>query len=248
MSCITTHQTNYLQKPKDFVAAYKDTFQYKAYILKENDRLSVMVYSTDDKTNTLFNGNSGVGGSSQMLASGGGEGSDLYTYIIQANGKIDFPIIGEIHLKGKTLREAKEFIEEAIKPVLKISSVDVRLVGKSFSVIGAGKSGRFSFPKEKINIYQALAMAGDVSTFTDRSNVKILRVTEKGTQIKTFDIRSIDIINSEFYYIEPDDVIFLQPMNEQFFGVTTLWSTISTIITGASFLVGVYYLFVPRTK
>ena len=247
-SCITTHQTNYLQQPKDFIAAYKDTFQYKEYILKENDRLYVLVYSTDDKTNAIFNGNSTGANSMQMMSSGGGETLDLYTYVVQGNGKIDFPIIGEIYLKGKTLREAKAFIEESIKPILKISSVDVRLVGKTFSVIGAGKSGKFSFPKEKINIFQALAIAGDVSTFTDRSNIKILRVTEKGTQIKIFDIRSIDIINSEFYYIEPDDVIFLQPMNEQFFGATTLWSTISTIITSASFLVGIYYLFVPKTK
>ena len=243
-SCITTHQTNYLQQPKDFIAAYKDTFQYREYKLKENDRLYVLVYSTDEKTNALFNGSSA--NSMQMMTSGSGETLDLYTYIIQANGKIDFPIIGEINLKGKTLREAKVFLEDAIRPVLKISSIDVRLLGKTFSVIGAGKSGKFTFPKEKINIYQALALAGDVSTFTDRSNIKILRVTENGTQIKTFDIRSIDIINSEFYYIEPDDIIFLQPMNEQFFGATTLWTTISTIVTSVSFAVGIYYLFFPK--
>ncbi|MEI8271395.1 MAG: polysaccharide biosynthesis/export family protein [Paludibacter sp.] len=253
-SCITTHQTNYLQPSKDFIAAYVDTFSYKDYCLKENDRLFVQVYSIDEKTNALFNGSSGggmqsmSGGGGSTSSGGSGDNMDLYTYAVLASGNIIFPIVGEISVKGKTIRQAKEIIENAIRPVLKVNSVDVRLVGKTFSVIGAGKSGKFTFPREKINIYQALAIAGDVSTFTDRSKIKILRVTEKGTQIRSFDIRSINIINSEFYYIEPDDVIFLQPMNQQFFGATTLWSTISTIITSASFFVGIYYLLVPKTK
>jgi polysaccharide export outer membrane protein len=85
-----------------------------------------------------------------------------------------------------------------------------------------------------------LAISGDVGLYTDRSKIKILRRTKDGTQIKTFDIRGEDIINSEFYYLEPDDVIFLQPMNAQFFGVTTFWSAVSTVITTVSFVTGVY--------
>ncbi|MEI6753468.1 MAG: polysaccharide biosynthesis/export family protein [Paludibacter sp.] len=247
-SCITTHHTNYLQAPKDFIPAYKDTFSYREYLLKENDRLYVQVYSTDEKTNSLFNGLSNNSMQLIQSASGSNDILDLYTYLIQPNGCIIFPIIGEINVKGKSLRQSKEIIENAILPILKVNSVDVRLIGKTFSVIGAGKSGKFTFPKEKINIYQALALAGDVTLFTDRSRIKILRVTEKGNIVKTFDIRSIDIINSEFYYIEPDDVIFLQPLNEQFFGSTTIWSTVSTVITSLSFIIGVYYLIKPKTN
>lgn len=247
-SCITTRHTNYLQAPKDFIPAYKDTFSYNDYHLKEGDRLYIQVYSTDDKTNVLFNGSNNIG--MQIMGGNGGSSgdmTDLYTYLIDNNGSITFPIVGEINLLGKTIREAKFTIEKAIEPILKINSVDVRMMSRTFSVIGAGKSGRFTFPREKVNIYQALAMTGDFSTFTDRSKVKILRVSAKGNEIKTFDLRSVDIINSEFYYLEPDDVIFIQPMNEQFFGITTLWTTISTIITTGSFVVGIYTLFVPKT-
>lgn len=74
-------------------------------------------------------------------------------------------------------------------------------------------------------------MAGDLGFYADRSKVRILRVTESGNQIKTFDLRNANIINSEFYYLEPDDVIFIQPMNKQFFGVSTFWAALSTIIT-----------------
>jgi len=235
-SCITTHQTNYLQSPKNFIPAYKDTFSYHDYRLKEGDRLSFQVYSMDDKTNSLFNG--GGNSSSQMgSSSGSSEGLDLYTYLVGSNGSIDIPVIGEVVVKGKTLRETKEILENAIKPVLKINSVDVRMIGRTFSIIGSGKSGKFAFPREKVNIYQALALAGDLGTTVDRSRIRILRVTSKGNEIKTFDIRSKDIINSEFYYLEPDDVIFLQPMKEQFFGVSTFWVAVSTIVTTYSLAV-----------
>lgn len=241
-SCITTHQINYLQPTKNFIPAYKDTFSYKDYRLKEGDRLFVQVYSMDEKTNILFNG-SGSTSSQMMSGTGSSENLDLYTYAVLPNGNIQFPIIGEVAVKGKTIRETKEILENAIKPVLKINSVDVRMLGRSFSIIGSGKSGRFPFPREKVNIYQALALAGDFGFYADRSKIRILRVTEKGNQIKTFDARSIDIINSEFYYLEPDDVIFLQPMKEQFFGVSTFWMAVSTLVTTYSFGVIIYKTF-----
>jgi len=237
-SCITTHQINYLQPAKNFIPAYKDTFSYQDYRLKEGDRLSVQVYSMDDKTNALFNG-SGTSASQ----GGSGENMDLFTYLVQPNGCIEFPIIGEVFVKGKTVRETKGILENAIKPVLKVNSVDVRMIGRTFSIIGSGKAGRFPFPREKVNIYQALALAGDFGFYADRSKIRILRVTEKGNQIKTFDVRSIDIINSEFYYLEPDDVIFLQPMKEQFFGVSTFWMAVSTLVTSYSFGVIIYKTF-----
>jgi polysaccharide export outer membrane protein len=238
-SCVTTHQTNYLQNPQNLIPAFKDTATYKDYCLKVGDKLFVMVYSIDSKTNALFNG-SGSSGMQMMSAGGNSESSDLYTYIIQPNGKIDFPLVGEINVLGKTVRQTKGIIEEAIKPILKLNSVDVRMVSKSFSIIGSGKSGRVIFPREKINIFQAIAMAGDFGIYTDRSKIRILRETPTGTKIKTFDVRSVDIINSEFYYIEPNDVIFLQPMNAQFFGVTSFWSAVSTVISTYSFAVIIY--------
>jgi len=242
-SCITTHQINYLQPAKNFIPAYKDTFSYQDYRLKEGDRLFVQVYSMDEKTNILFNGDKNS--SAQMMSSSGSNDNlDLFTYIIQTNGSIQLPIIGEVRVVGKTLRETKATLEEAIKPILKLNSVDVRMVGRSFSIIGSGKSGRFPFMREKVNIFQALAMAGDFGIFADRSKVRILRVTGKGNQIKTFDVRSKDIVNSEFYYLEPDDVIFLQPMSEQFFGVSTFWMAVSTIVTSYSFGVILFKTFV----
>ncbi|HEY5592722.1 MAG TPA: polysaccharide biosynthesis/export family protein [Paludibacter sp.] len=233
-SCITTHDTNYMQSTKNFIPAYKDTVLYQEYRLRSGDKLFIQVYSLDEKTNALFNGTTNAG--MQMMSTGGsGEGNDLYTYTIDTNGTIQLPTVGAVLVQGKTLRETKVALEEAIKPILKINSVDVRMMGRFFSIVGSGKSGRFAFPREKVNIFQALAMAGDFGFYTDRSKFRILRETENGTQIKVFDVRSVDIIHSEFYYLEPNDVIFLQPMKAQFFGVSTFWTAVSTLVTTYSF-------------
>lgn len=242
-SCVTTRQINYMQAPKNFVQAYKDTILYKDYQLKAGDKLYIQVYSSDEKTNVLFNGTKN---SSQQLIttnSSSGDNLDLYTYTIQPNGSVKLPIIGEVIIKAKTLREAKEAIEDAISPILATSSVDIRMLGRFFNIIGAGKSGRFPFPREKINIFQAIAMSGDFGFYADRSKIKIIRETLTGTEIKVFDARSEDIIHSEYYYLEPNDVIILEPLKQQFFGVSTLWTTISTIVATYSFGVIIYKSF-----
>ena len=241
-SCITTKETSYLQKPKDVIPAYKDSVPYKDYRLKEGDKLMVQVYSTDDKTNALFNGGAVGGGMQQLMSGGGGEGMDLYSNTIQSNGTIVLPLVGEVFVEGLTLREAKYALEEAVKPILAINSVDVRLLGKFFSIIGAGKSGRFPIMKDKINIFQAVALAGDFGFYADRNKVRIIRETKNGTIIKVFDVRSVDIMHSEFYYIEPNDVIYIEPLYAQFFGITTFWNGVSTVMTTFSFGLFVFNL------
>lgn len=243
-SCITTRDTNYLQAPQSVIPAYKDSIRYHDYHLKEGDRLFIQVYSTDDKTNALFNGGTGNMGQQMMTGGGGGENMDLYTNLIRPNGAVLLPLVGEVQVEGKTLREAKVILEESIKPILPINSVDIRIMGKYFSILGAGKSGRFVIPKDKINLYQALAMAGDFGFYANRSKVRIIRETKEGTKIKVFDARSIDIMHSEFYYIEPNDVIYIEPLVSQFFGVTTFWTAVSTVMTTFSFGLFVYNILI----
>jgi polysaccharide export outer membrane protein len=237
-SCITSKKINYMQEPGFNIPAFSDSVGFEDYRLRIGDRLFVKVYSTDAKTNTLFNGS--MGNNMQMMMSGAGSASDLYTYLIDNNGAITFPMIAEVTIAGQTVREATETLEKAIAPLFAFSTLEIRVVGRSFSVIGGGKSGYFNMPREKINLFQALAMAGDVGLYGDRSRIRVLRETDQGVQVKQFDIRSADIINSEFFYIEPNDVIYIQTVNEQFFSITNLPSLFSTVISTFSFGVLLY--------
>ena len=245
-SCITARKINYLQKPSGAIPAYKGDIGYEEYNISGADKLYIRVYSPDKDINTIFNGSS-----SQMMMGGtmqsGSDYTDLYTYQVKNNGAINLPLVGDVFLAGQTIREAKKTVENAIKTTMKDDcSVDVRIVGRYFSVIGSRINGKYPIMREKMNIFQAMAMAGDIGTFGDRSKIKVLRETPNGPQIKVFDIRSKDIINSEFYYIQPNDVIYIQDVKSQFFSVTSFGSALSTLFSTFSFGMLIYYLAVPE--
>lgn len=241
-SCITARKVNYLQDSSSAIPNYNDSVGYEEYILKPTDKVFMRIYSPDSKINTLFNGNSN-NISASMNAS---DYSDLYTYAVKDDGTIKLPIVGDILLAGSTIREAKQSIEAAVNmATVDECAVDLRIVGRYFSVIGSSVNGRYPIYREKMNIFQALAMAGDISTFGDRSKIKLLRESPGGVEVKVFDIRSKDIINSEFYYIQPNDVIYIQDVKSQFFSVTSFGSALSTTLSTLSFGILIYNLAAP---
>lgn len=241
-SCVTSKRVNLMQEAgKNGIPQYTDTLSYEDYQLRIGDRMYIYVYSVDERINKMFNP-SGAGVSSHMMRqSTGGTGYDLYTYEVRDDGTIDFPMVGDVLVRGLTTREVKRAIENELSGFVKnygdyqMISVEVNIVSRRFSVISDRGSGTFSIPKEKITIFEALAMAGDIGDFGDRSQVRIVREKEGVTDIKTFDVRSNDIINSEFYYIEPNDVIYIQRIKGQSFGINSVTTTISVVATTLAF-------------
>jgi polysaccharide export outer membrane protein len=226
-SCITYKDTNYLQQPGPDIAAYKDTVRYQDYKLQPGDRLSIVVHSLNPETNKLFQ--SGESGETNA-----GGTSDLFSYQIDNTGNVTFPYIGKIEAAQKTLRDIKLELEERAKPQFGNCYFCVLLVNGYFSVIGEGGTGRYNLVKEKLNIFEALAISGDLTPLGNRKKIKILRQTPTGTIIKSFDIRSKDILHSEFYYIQPNDVIYVQRIPAQFFGIDTWSALLGTITTTIS--------------
>lgn len=241
-SCVTSKRVNLMQEAgKRGIPQYADTLSYVDYELRIGDRLYIYVYSVDERTDKMFNASGGGISASQMRQSGGAGGNDLYTYLVQDDGCIDFPMVGRIPVRGKTTRDVKHLLEAELSSFIKgygdykMMSVEVNIVRRSFSVISDRGSGTFNIQKEKITIFEALAMAGDIGDFGDRSRVRIVRETEGMTQIKEFDVRSEDIINSEYYYIEPNDVIYIQRIKGQSFGINSVTTTISVVATTLAF-------------
>lgn len=237
-SCVTSKKMNYLQKPGFNIPTYKDTVQFSDYMLRIGDRVYIKVYSTDETANLLFN--AGNQNTEQSTMSNSGPIGDLYTYLIDSDGDITFPMLGKIKLSTLTIREASQKLETVLEPLFKFNTVEIRVTNRSFSVIGNGNSAYINMPQEKINIFKALALAGDVGIYDDRSRIRILRETDKGVQIKLFDLRSADLLHSEYYYIEPNDVIYIQPLDEQFFRVNNLTGLASTVVATFSFGVLLY--------
>lgn len=253
-SCVTSKRVNLMQEPgKNGIPQYADTLSYEDYELRIGDRLYIYVYSVDERIDKMFNPAGGGVSSAQMRQGAGGAGGyDLYTYLVQEDGTIDFPMVGHIPVRGKTTRDVKRLLEDELSSFIKgygdyqMMSVEVNIVRRSFSVISDRGSGTFNIQKEKVTIFEALAMAGDIGDFGDRSKVRIVREKEGITQVKEFDVRSEDIINSEFYYIEPNDVIYIQRIKGQSFGINSVTTTISVVATTLAFG-GFVYGLVVRT-
>lgn len=251
-SCVTSRKVNYMQKPDRSIPSYTDTLSFEDYNLRTGDRLYIYVYSTEEKVMAMYNaGGSNASQMRQQMQSGSTYGSyDLYTYLIDNEGYIDFPTIGKQYVKGKTLREVKLQLESELGKLLKeipgyqMISVEVNIVNRSFSIIGA-QSGRYSINKEKMTIFEALAMAGDLGEFNSRKEIKLVREKDGVTTIKTFDARSEDIVNSEYYYIEPNDIIYVRQIPGYSFGINHVTTVIG--VTAATISFGVFIYSIVQT-
>ena len=252
-SCVTARKVNYMQEPDKYIPSYADTLSFEDYKLRIGDRLYVYVYSLDENVQKMYNAGSGNSTymRQHMLQSGNQYGSyDLYTYLIDQEGNIDFPTIGKQYVRGLTTREVKHLLEEQLSSLLKempgysMVSVEVNIVNRTFSVIGA-QSGRYPINKEKMTIFEALALAGDLGEFNSRKEIKLVREKEGVTTIKTFDARSKDIVNSEYYYIEPNDIIYVRQIPGYSFGINHVTTVIG--VTAATISFGVFIYSIVQT-
>ncbi len=251
-SCVTSRKVNYMQKPDKQIPSYADTLSFEDYVLRIGDRLYVYVYSLNEEVMRMYN--AGGGNASQMrqqMSQGGTYGSyDLYTYLVDEEGNINFPTIGKVFVQGKTTREVKYELEKQLStlvqeiPGYSSVSVEVNIVNRSFSIVGA-QSGRYMINKEKMTIFEALAMAGDLGEFNSRKEIKLVREKNGVTTIKTFDVRSEDIVNSEYYYIEPNDIIYIRQIPGYSFGINHVTTVIG--VTAATISFGVFIYTIVQT-
>ena len=233
-----------MQKPDKQIPSYADTLSFEDYVLRIGDRLYVYVYSLNEEVMRMYN--AGGGNASQMrqqMSQGGTYGSyDLYTYLVDEEGNINFPTIGKVFVQGKTTREVKYELEKQLSTLVKeipgysSVSVEVNIVNRSFSIVGA-QSGRY--------MINALAMAGDLGEFNSRKEIKLVREKNGVTTIKTFDVRSEDIVNSEYYYIEPNDIIYIRQIPGYSFGINHVTTVIG--VTAATISFGVFIYTIVQT-
>ncbi len=247
-SCMSTRQINYLQPAGHGIPEYADTVEYQDYKLQKGDYLYIQVYSPNPDEVAMYNGY--ISQTNQNIDNTDAATARLFMYLVGEDGTINYPYVGKISALGKTTREVKFLLEDALRESVSLASVSVKLSNRSFSILGESGAGRYPIPKEKLNIFQALAMCGDMSLYAKRNEIQLIRQTETGTVVKTFDLRTESIINSEYYYIQPNDVIYVPFDNVKFFGVNHLTGVLSLTMSTISFgmlVYGIVTTFLPAT-
>ena len=138
----------------------------------------------------------------------------LQPYLVDNGGKINFPVLGELKVGGLTKREAEQLIIDKLKPYIKETPiVTVRMVNYKISVLGeVTRPGTFTISNEKVNLLEALAMAGDMTVWGVRDNVKLIREGADGKQeIVTLDLNKAETILSPYYWLQQNDIVYVTP-------------------------------------
>lgn len=174
----------------------------------------------------------------------------LQTYLVDNDGNINFPVVGKIHVVGLTKSETEQLITEKIRPYLSETEnpiVTVRMSSYAISVLGeVNAPGNFIVSREKVNVFEALARAGDMTIYGVRNNVKLIREDAKGKkEIHILNLNDANIVNSPYYYLQQNDILYVEPnkvkaQNSSIGSVTSLWLSASgVLISIATLLVSI---------
>lgn len=157
----------------------------------------------------------------------------IHSYLVENDGTINYPLVGKINLAGLTIAQAQECIKEKISRYFKSANdflVTVYIINYQVTVMGEVKSpNTFTVNREKITVLEALAMAGDMTDYGKRENVKVLREQPDGTyHVHTLDMRDANILNSPNFYLQQRDILYVEPnevaaQNGKIGETTKLW-------------------------
>ena len=247
-SCVPTEKLIYLQSD---ATSLEPELGHSAveYKLQVNDILDVQILSMDPEINTIFNSsNLGTAQTVQASVRSGGDLFYLTGYSVSADGAIDIPFVGKVQVLNLTLTEARHVIDGAVSSLFSNYHLKVKLGGVRFSTIG-----EFNIPSKhvvmqnQVTIFEAIALSGDLTSVANRASIKVIRQNANSSQILTVNLLDRSSVTSDVYFIQPNDVIYAEPLPQRSwgFGVTgseTLSAVISTLSTSAALVLSIISL------
>lgn len=246
-SCVSQKKILYLQKEQmsDSITSIeylnKRSFDYQ---VQPGDNLYIRVSSLDKAFSEFFNNSN-----SNSLSAGGSGGNSsgnaaiyLNGFTVSDEGTIDFPYAGKIYVKDLTIEEIQQKIQTIIGEYQKETIVYVKLGVFNLTILGeVARPGQYQVYQSDINLFQAIALAGNATDFANKKNIRIVHQTTEGSQIVRVNLNDADILENPEYYLKPNDIIYVEPLGIKRYGFTsmpygTIFSTVSLLITVITFL------------
>lgn len=240
-SCASTKKLRNFQDI-DVAVAQAEVVNYQTKI-KCDDELSILVSCSDMALAQQYNinvpsnymGTSSIGATQQV----GTTTSDV-TYRVDSSGEINFPVLGKIKVEGMTRAEAVEYLTAEIKKDIKDPVVTITVTNFNITIIGEISSpGNYTFNSEKVNIVQAIAEAGDLTSNSIRDDILLIRNINGRHQYISLDMTKKHILESELFYLQQNDILYVKTdiVAERASDIKTWWTTgISTITSTISFI------------
>lgn len=222
-SCVPVSKLKYFNDINEVTEPVTNPRELK--LIMPFDRISVSIFSIEEKSNQLFN-------STTSLGQGANE------YLVDETGCINFPLTGKIEVKGLNQEDAGLKIGKVLSDYISVTSVIVKFAENNVTLLGEVQTpGTFQVSKDKLNIYEALALGGGISQYGDHKKVILVRQEGDKIMYHKLDLSTSRITSSNFYYIQPNDVIIIEPINKTSWyrfnsgNVTTAFSMISTLLS-----------------
>lgn len=243
-SCMSTKNVTYFQN-KDQIDLTLSKQLYDAKIMPK-DILQIQVFTMTPEASEPFNlAKSGVGVTTTTTS--GTNQNSVYNYLVDNDGTIVMPIIGTVQVGGLDMREAEELIKGKIQPYLSESEnvvVHVRMMNYKYAILGGvNRPGLYTTQNEKVSILEAIAQAGDLTTFAYRDRIFLIRENAEGQkEYHQLNINDANIVSSPYFYLQQNDVIYVEPRkiearNAFISANTTIWfSLFSSLVSVTTFI------------
>lgn len=215
------------------------------YRVMPKDELVITVSTSDPEVSAPFYRK--IGQAKNQSGSGQGfENAKLLNYLVDNGGFIDYPVLGKIRVEGLTTRDCEALLRDKLQAHLsEVPNVTVRVANFKVSVLGeVANPGTYLVTDEQVNIFQALALAGDMTLFSVRDDVELLRTDADGNkQVIHLDLTKADIASSPYYYLQQNDIVYVRPTkarvsSNSMSNNTSSWiSWISLLATVASLII-----------
>jgi polysaccharide export outer membrane protein len=230
-SCVPMKRIRYLQDPKDKEEARSDFEKPKSieYLVHKGDNLYIRVNSLEDKSNYFEK--QGVSDNYYTES-----GIYLNSYTVNDSGYVEFPLIGKVMVNNLTIEQIQKKLQGLVNEYIKNTVVIVKLANFRVSMMGEFKNpGKYVVYQDRINIFEAIAMAGDLTDFAKRDRVLLARQSEKGIKTYRLNLNDYSILESDYYYLMPNDMVYVEPLKgKQFafseFPYVLILSTITTTL------------------
>ena len=230
-SCYSHRVIGYLQEPTKHnkIPTY-DSAAYEPYRIRVNDEIIYRLITMDETISKALGANQN-----------NTVGQYANSYRVYADGTVDLPFLKPLKIVGLTEAEAQDTLRAAFREIIPDAEVKLALYNKYFSVIGDAHASQYYIYKEKMNIFQALAMTGDVMNSGDRRHIRIVRPKDgaQEPEVLEFDIRTNTIIDSKYYYVYPNDVIYVARTKDSFVKVASYTGFLGLITSSVSLLISV---------
>jgi polysaccharide export outer membrane protein len=239
-ACVPNKDLVYLQEKSNSRPAQSAIQEYQAqfsaYRVQHGDILNIKVMSQDPLSVAPFNIDGGSGMAQFQVSI-----PLLYIsgYTVDENGNIEFPLVGSLEVKGKTIAEIGALLSSKIEKYVTNATVKVKLVSYKVTLLGEVRNpGVYYIYNDRASIFEVLGHAGDLSDLANRHNVKLMRIVGSQVQMSNLDLTDRKLIESKSFFLLPNDVIYVEPMRAKNFRLNL--PTINLILSSLTTILVIY--------